>query len=207
MLVTRRGVAMKHQETAYRLKTALDRLNMRAQELSDRSGVAKASISQYINGTHKPSNVSAGKMAAVLDVDPLWLMGFDVPMKAKTPVYEVAAGEGRMNDGYPTEEKYLVLADDERLVTVYGDSMEPTLLDGDDVVIKEQNYLSGNDNIYLVKINGYDTTLKRVRKQEDGLVLIGDNINVYAPHFYTADQVKELPVTIEGRVIRIIRDL
>lgn len=74
---------MKHQETAYRLKTALDRLNMRAQELSDRSGVAKASISQYINGTHKPSNVSAGKMAPVLGVDPLWLMGFDVPMTSK----------------------------------------------------------------------------------------------------------------------------
>lgn len=79
---------MKHQETAYRLKTALDRLNMRAQELSDRSGVAKASISQYINGTHKPSNVSAGKMAAVLDVDPLWLMGFDVPMTSTSSTHE-----------------------------------------------------------------------------------------------------------------------
>ncbi len=130
---------------------------------------------------------------------------FDVPMK--TPVYEASAGEGRMNDGYPTEEKYLILADDERLVTVYGDSMEPTLLDGDDVVVKEQNYLSGKGSIYLVKINGYDTTLKRVRKQDDGLVLIGDNINVYAPHFYTAAQVQDLPVTIEGRVIRIIREL
>ena len=81
---------MKHQETAYRLKTALDRLNMRAQELSDRSGVAKASISQYINGTHKPSNVSAGKMASVLGVDPLWLMGFDVPMASTSSTDETS---------------------------------------------------------------------------------------------------------------------
>lgn len=71
---------MKNRITAQRLSIALDVNNMKAQELADRSGVNKASISQYINGSHAPSNISAGKMAAVLGVDPVWLMGFDVPM-------------------------------------------------------------------------------------------------------------------------------
>lgn len=72
---------MKNELTAKRLRLALSNKNMKPQELSDKSGVNKASVSQYVNGSHKPSNISAGKMADILDVDPLWLMGFDVPMK------------------------------------------------------------------------------------------------------------------------------
>lgn len=65
--------------TARRLQKALSDASMRAQELSDKSGVAKSSISQYLNASHAPSNLSAGKMGKVLGVNPLWLMGFDVP--------------------------------------------------------------------------------------------------------------------------------
>ena len=71
---------MKNEKTAKRLQFALSRMNMKAQELADKSGVNKASISQYINGTHSPGNISAGKMAKHLNVNPVWLMGFDVPM-------------------------------------------------------------------------------------------------------------------------------
>ena len=70
---------MKHPLTAKRKKKALSDLNMKPQELADRSGVSKASISQYVNGSHAPSNISSGKMGKILSVNPLWLMGFDVP--------------------------------------------------------------------------------------------------------------------------------
>lgn len=69
---------MKHEETARRLRSALSKSGLSQQELSDRSGVSKASISQYINGTHIPGNKKAGMMAEVLGCSPLWLMGFDV---------------------------------------------------------------------------------------------------------------------------------
>lgn len=72
---------MKNPITAKRLSLALSNLNMKPQELANRSGVSKASISQYLSGSHAPSNISSGKMAKILDVDPVWLMGFDVPMK------------------------------------------------------------------------------------------------------------------------------
>lgn len=70
---------MKYETIAKRLQIALTEANISQQELSEKSGVGKSSISHYVNGTHAPSNISAGKMAAVLDVEPLWLMGFDVP--------------------------------------------------------------------------------------------------------------------------------
>lgn len=66
---------MKHQDTAARLKEALNDKNMKPQELANLTGINKASISQYVNGTYKPSNLSAGKIGKVLGVSPLWLMG------------------------------------------------------------------------------------------------------------------------------------
>ena len=71
---------MKYQTTATRLRLAMDAKNMKAQELADKAGIHKSSISQYVNGSHTPSNIKAGQMGKVLGVNPLWLMGFDVPM-------------------------------------------------------------------------------------------------------------------------------
>nr|DAY65437.1 MAG TPA: helix-turn-helix domain protein [Caudoviricetes sp.] len=72
---------MKNEKTAKRLRIALSNMNMKPQELADLSGVSKSSISQYINGSHAPSNLSSGKMGKILNVNPLWLMGFDTSMK------------------------------------------------------------------------------------------------------------------------------
>lgn len=72
---------MKNEETAKRLKLAMDNKNLTAKQLSDKSGVSEPSISQYIHGTFAPRNKTAAKLAKVLQVNPMWLMGFDVPMK------------------------------------------------------------------------------------------------------------------------------
>lgn len=72
---------MKNEITAKRLQLALDSAGISQQELAEKSGVSKASISQYINGSHSPSNISSGKMGKVLNVSPMWLMGFDVEMR------------------------------------------------------------------------------------------------------------------------------
>ena len=111
---------MKNAITAKRIQQALSDMNMKPQELADKSGVSKASISQYVNGAHAPSNISSGKMAKVLNVDPLWLMGFDTPMR---PDYDVIYTVGnaqfitevtkRTNDKHFVEmlSKYMSLLD------------------------------------------------------------------------------------------------
>ena len=70
---------MKHELTSIRLREALNDNNLKPQDLANRSGVSKASISQYLSGTFVPSNITSGKLADVLKVSPAWLMGFDVP--------------------------------------------------------------------------------------------------------------------------------
>lgn len=74
---------MKNELTAKRIQLALSNANIKSQELADRSGVGKASISQYVNGSHVPGNISAEKIGKILNVNPLWLMGFDVTMERK----------------------------------------------------------------------------------------------------------------------------
>lgn len=82
---------MKNEVTAKRLRLALDNSGMKSQELAEKAQVSKSSISQYINGSHAPSNISAGKIGKVLEVDPLWLMGFDVSMKIDTSSPELTS--------------------------------------------------------------------------------------------------------------------
>lgn len=76
---------MKHIETANRINEALAESGLTAQDLANRTGLNKASISQYRNGTHRPSNKTATLIGDVLDVNPLWLMGFDV--RKKEPLF------------------------------------------------------------------------------------------------------------------------
>lgn len=79
---------MKYPISASRLKQILEMRNMSQQELADKSGVGKSSISHYINGSNEPGNKSAYLMSKVLRVNPMWLMGLDAPMEvqdAETP--------------------------------------------------------------------------------------------------------------------------
>ena len=85
----RKEYAMKYPEIKERFEQVLSKKGITARELAERSAVNETSISQYVNGHHKPSNISSGRMAEVLGVDPLWLMGYDVPM---IPTGAAAAG-------------------------------------------------------------------------------------------------------------------
>ena len=51
------------------------------QQLCERTGVSKASISQYVNGRNVPSNLTAKKICEPFGINPAWIMGFDVPKK------------------------------------------------------------------------------------------------------------------------------
>lgn len=71
------------QLSAIRLRELLNEKCMSAQELSNKSGVSKASLSQYLSGKYTPKNTSAKKLADVLKVNPAWLMGLDVSKEEK----------------------------------------------------------------------------------------------------------------------------
>ena len=84
---------------------------------------------------------------------------------------------------------------------VKGDSMEPKISDGDTVIIRIQNTIESGE-IAAVYVNGNDVTLKRVRKEDNGIWLIGNN-PAFTPIFYSKKECAELPVRILGKMVEL----
>ncbi len=64
-----------------RLKEALRITSMKQIELSRSTGVDKGTINNYLAGKYEPKQDRLEKIAKALNVDPVWLMGYDVPME------------------------------------------------------------------------------------------------------------------------------
>lgn len=170
-------------------------------------GVSEATISRWESGDiANMRRDRIAKLAQALQISPAVIMGWDEPPTA-VPVYSAAAGQGRCNDCYPDEEYPMRLNDDEFLFRVAGRSMEPTLHDGDLVIISSTNVVDNSDQIALVQINGDEATLKHVQKDDDGIMLIAENYTVFPPKHFSMKQVDLLPVRILGVAKTLVRDL
>ena len=80
-----------------RLAQALAIRGMKQADLCSKTGIPKSAISQYISGAFEPKQDRLSLIAQALDVDPVWLMGYDVPMekeqKASPDKPELTEGE------------------------------------------------------------------------------------------------------------------
>ena len=64
-----------------RLNDILYRRNMKPSELSEKTGISKASLSQYLSGKVEPKQDRIYIIAKALNVNPAWLCGFDAKME------------------------------------------------------------------------------------------------------------------------------
>lgn len=85
---------------------------------------------------------------------------------------------------------------------IRGHSMEPRMMEGDVVIVRRQDDVDSGD-VAIVLVNGDEATVKRVKKQEEGITLIATNTSVYEPHFYSNKEIADLPVRILGRVVEL----
>lgn len=69
------------ESCAIRIKKALSIRNMSQSELCRKTKIATSAMSEYLKGLYEPKNDKIYTMASALNVDPVWLMGFDVPME------------------------------------------------------------------------------------------------------------------------------
>lgn len=83
---------------------------------------------------------------------------------------------------------------------IKGRSMEPKLSEGDIVIVRKQEDVDSGDTA-IVLVNGDEATVKQIKKTEAGIMLIGFNVEVYQPHFYSNEQIEALPVRIIGKVV------
>lgn len=88
-------------------------------------------------------------------------------------------------------------------LTCHGDSMSPTICDGDIVCIRCQPEVEQGE-IAAVRIGG-EATLKHFHRQGDAVMLLADNAAVCPPMIFTGLQLEELH--IEGRAVGLCRGL
>ncbi len=193
---------------ADRIQEALDMRGMKQSDLAERTGIGKSSISTYLTGEYEPKQRNLYKMAEVLDVNPSWLMGLDVPIDLTTPPIPTSL-RGRA-DIFPIKRKKVpmlgkiaagvpIFADEDydTFVTcesdvkcdfalqICGDSMiNAGIHDGDVVFIRKQPDV--NDGEIAAVIIDDSATLKRVHKIPGGVQLISENPK-YKPMYFTAE--------------------
>ena len=72
---------IKTSTFAKRLAQALEIRGINQTELSKRTNINKSSISTYLKGEYKAKQDKVDLLANALNVSPVWLMGYDIPMQ------------------------------------------------------------------------------------------------------------------------------
>ena len=195
------------------------------EELGAKVGLQKAAINKYETGTVvnlKPAIVEG--LAKVLHTTPAYLMGWEDPfdglphsevellpipprVTAMRPIVATAkAGWGGVveleYDGYRAVTD---LANPEEYVwiRVCGDSMEPSLLNGDYVLVHIQS-TAENGNIVVALVGGEEATIKRFERH-DGVVFLKPDNHKYPTKMLAGEALETL--FLYGVVKRAERDL
>lgn len=188
--------------------------SMTGEEFGTIFSVTKSTISNWESGKRDPDSETILKLANFFDVSTDFLLGiskirnYNQNKKGiKIPVLvRVIAGVPieAIEEIIDYEEitKEMANTGDYFALQVTGNSMEPRMLDGDVVIVKKQPYIESNE-IAIVLINGCDATIKKIIKQDNGLLLVANNHDVYSPTFYSTDDIEKLPVSIVGKVVEL----
>ncbi|MRR33189.1 helix-turn-helix transcriptional regulator [bacterium] len=84
------------------------------------------------------------------------------------------------------------------LISVKGDSMEPTLSNGDLILVDTSTRKVEDNAIYVLRYNGA-LMVKRIQRKIDGSLIIKSDNLVYEPEMVSGEAVNELHVV--GRVV------
>lgn len=181
--------------------------------IADYLGCSTVVYSRYETGSREPSMDTLTRLADYFNVSIDYLTGkSDIPRNGgvvRIPVVgHVVAGipTSAIEDIIDWEEidEEMARRGDYIGLRVKGDSMYPEIKDGDIAIIRRQDTIETGD-IAVVFVNGDDATIKKVKKMDDGIMLIGFNTSVYEPHFYNRDEIVDLPVKIYGKLVEVRR--
>ena len=198
-------------------------LNLSQEELAEMTGyTSRSSIAKIEKGLVDLSQSKITLFAHALKTTPAYLMGWEEDEKqpqkdnnvrprkkgVKIPVLgEVIAGVPieAIEDILDYEEisEDMAAKGEHFALKVKGDSMEPVFYAGDIVIVRQQPTADSGD-IVIALVNGDESTIKKLKLTDDGLMLIPAN-PAYEPMYYTRKQIDTLPVSIIGKVVELRR--
>lgn len=193
-------------------------VNILAQKMGIKS---KSTIYRYMNAEMSPKITTVKYLAEYYNVNPVWLMGYDVNMKKDykidklgNPVIEIPIlGTVKASYDYLAQENWIGTVDiDKKLaesgeffaLKIKGDSMTPVLVEDDIVIIKKQDDFDSGDIVVAI-VNGDEATIKKAKKSENSILLQPFNAN-YEPLIFTKEEMNTIPVRIIGIVKQLKRE-
>lgn len=195
------------------LNEYLDSFQMNQADLANRLSVNKSVVSSWLSGSRYPRMNTMEKIANIFNIEKSDLIE-DKSEKETTSHHTKGIRIpvlGRVAAGIPIEAitdvddweeipQSMAKNGEYFALKIKGESMSPKLQPGDVVIVKKQNDVDTGDTA-IVLVNGNDATVKQIKKTEAGIMLVGLNVEVYQPHFYSNKEIDELPVQIIGKVI------
>lgn len=182
-------------------------------ELAAKIGTTQQQIARYESGENDVKSSVLIKMSQAMGVTVAYLLGvsnkpedqllqsIDIPLygsiAAGTPLEMIPIDDtypipARMRDKYPHS----------FLLKVEGESMNKVLPNGCYALINPCDEVAQDNNPYAVCVNGFDATIKRVKKLANGFQLIPDsNDPTYAVRTYNFNEPETETITVIGRVV------
>lgn len=181
-------------------------------DLAKKIGTTQQQIARYESGDNDVKSSVLVKMSNAMGVTISYLLGMEnaaLPNNSTidVPLYgKIAAGEPiemvEVEDSQPVPIKVHEKFPDAFLLRVEGDSMNRILPNGSYALIDpaQKEPISGKP--YAVCVNGYDATIKRVRRLNNGFELVPDSTDpTYVPKVFNYNEPGTDPVTVIGRVV------
>lgn len=199
-----------------------------AEKLARQSGVSSKMIALYAAGSSEPTIGKLQALAEGSHTNLAWLAAgvgpvnegdADYPLAENletagyvhVPRYEVSASAGggavihseQIVDHLSFKSEWVhnalgVSVKDLALINVKGDSMEPTLSEGDVILINMSTQGVEDNAIYVLRFNGV-LLVKRIQRKLDGSIVVKGDNPVYEPEVVKGDLVEMLNVV--GRVV------
>lgn len=196
--------------TAKRLRSLREAKKMSQNDVAKILGISRTAYVKYETGESRPIR-KLNELSTLFNVSTDYILGNEDKAIIKSGRGVRIPVLGRVVAGIPIEAVEEILDYEEITpelaatgeffaLQVRGDSMLPKLEEGDVVIVKKQADVETGD-IAIVLVNGDEATIKQVKKVDGGIMLYGFNPDVYEPHFYSNQQIQELPVRILGKVI------
>jgi repressor LexA len=193
------------------LKKLREREGISQKKLANKLEVAQSTVGMWESGRSNPEHETLRKIAKYFDVNIDYLVNGNQIIQTENNMIKIPV-IGQISAGVPIEAIENILGYEEMTnemaitgdffgLLIKGNSMEPRIKQNDVLIVRKQSDVDSGD-IAVVLVNGYDATVKKVMKHQDGISLISFN-EAYAPTFYTYNEVETLPVEIIGKVIEL----
>lgn len=190
-----------------KLREIRQNVGLSQKQIAIELGVSYPTVSEWESGKKTPTAKNLERLASLLGCSVDYLLGYEDNIESKGIRVPVL---GRVAAGIPIEaiediidyeeiDKTTAKNGEYFALKIKGDSMEPSISDGDVVIVRKQDAIDSG-RIAIVIVNGNDATCKRFVQHQDGISLIPLN-PAYPPKFYTRSEVEKMPVRVIGRVI------